>query len=45
VARPHCTPTALRIPVENTFTLADAAAAHAHNEAGHVGGRTIITVP
>jgi NADPH:quinone reductase-like Zn-dependent oxidoreductase len=36
---------ALRIPVENTFTLADAAAAQAHNEAGHAAGRTIITVP
>jgi NADPH:quinone reductase-like Zn-dependent oxidoreductase len=36
---------ALRIPVENTFTFADAAAAQAHNEAGHAAGRTVITVP
>jgi NADPH:quinone reductase-like Zn-dependent oxidoreductase len=36
---------ALRIPVENTFTFADAAAAQAHNEAGHAAGRTLITVP
>jgi NADPH:quinone reductase-like Zn-dependent oxidoreductase len=36
---------ALRIPVENTFTLAEAAAAQSRNETGHAAGRTVITVP
>jgi hypothetical protein len=31
--------------VQNTFTLADSAAAQARNEAGHAAGRTIVTVP
>lgn len=35
----------LKIPVETTFPLADAAAAQAHNEAGHAAGRTVVTVP
>ena len=35
----------LEIPVDKTFTLADAAAAQAHNEAGHAAGRTVVTVP
>jgi NADPH:quinone reductase-like Zn-dependent oxidoreductase len=35
----------LEIPVEKTFTLADAAAAQAHNQAGHAAGRTVVTVP
>lgn len=34
----------LRIPVANTFTLAQAADAQAANEAGHVAGRTVIIV-
>jgi NADPH:quinone reductase-like Zn-dependent oxidoreductase len=34
----------LHLPVETTFTLADAAAAQAHNEAGHAAGRTVVVV-
>lgn len=34
----------LHIPVETTFALADAAAAQAHNEAGHAAGRTVVVV-
>ncbi|WP_033340501.1 NADP-dependent oxidoreductase [Catenuloplanes japonicus] len=36
---------ALRIPVESVFPLADAAAAQAHNSAGHAAGRTVVVVP
>jgi NADPH:quinone reductase-like Zn-dependent oxidoreductase len=32
----------LHIPVDRTFTLADAAAAQAHNDAGHAAGRTVV---
>jgi NADPH:quinone reductase-like Zn-dependent oxidoreductase len=32
----------LHLPVETTFTLAEAAAAQAHNEAGHAAGRTVV---
>jgi len=35
----------LHIPVEHAFTLADAAAAQAHNDAGHAAGRTVVVVP
>jgi NADPH:quinone reductase-like Zn-dependent oxidoreductase len=35
---------AMHIPVENTFTFADAAAAQARNETGHAAGRTVITM-
>lgn len=34
----------LRIPVANTFTLEEAAAAHAASQAGHVAGRTVIVI-
>lgn len=34
----------LRIPVANTFTLHEAAAAHAASQTGHVAGRTVIVV-
>jgi NADPH:quinone reductase-like Zn-dependent oxidoreductase len=34
----------LHIPVERAFTLADAAAAQAHNDAGHAAGRTVVVV-
>lgn len=35
---------ALHIPVQTTFALADAAAAQAHNDAGHAAGRTVVVV-
>ena len=34
-----------RIPVERTFPLAEAAAAHAASAAGHVTGKLVVTVP
>ncbi|QJY48047.1 NADP-dependent oxidoreductase [Pseudonocardia broussonetiae] len=34
----------LRMPVGSTFLLADAAAAQAHNDAGHAAGRTVVVV-
>jgi NADPH:quinone reductase-like Zn-dependent oxidoreductase len=34
----------LRIPVERTYPLAEAAAAHAASQAGHVRGRLIVTL-
>ena len=34
-----------RLAVERTFPLADAAAAHAAAQAGHVAGRLVVTVP
>jgi NADPH:quinone reductase-like Zn-dependent oxidoreductase len=36
---------ALRIPVERTFALADAAEAQRASQAGHVRGRLVVTVP
>jgi hypothetical protein len=32
------------VPVANTFTLHEAAAAHAASQTGHVAGRTVIVV-
>ncbi len=34
----------LRIPVEKTYTLAEAAAAHTDSHAGHTRGRRVIVV-
>lgn len=36
---------ALRIPVERTFSLADAGEAQATSQAGHVAGRLVVTIP
>jgi NADPH:quinone reductase-like Zn-dependent oxidoreductase len=34
----------LRIPVEKSYTLAEAAAAHVDSQAGHTRGRRVIVV-
>jgi NADPH:quinone reductase-like Zn-dependent oxidoreductase len=36
---------AFRIPVEKTFSLAEAAEAQRASEAGHVTGKLVVTVP